>query len=612
MPYDTKNLDQFPIQPGVYLMKDEAGEMLYVGKAKNLRSRVKQYFAAGGDGRLMVPYLVPRIHSIETIVVFSEKEALLLENTLIKRHQPRYNALLKDDKGFVALKISFKEKWPAIKLVRYKGTPEPDGLYFGPYTSVKAAKKTLDLINRLFPLRQCSDEEMARRVRPCLLFEMKRCAGPCAEKCSKEEYDIHLQRTIKFLRGQDKEVLKDLYDEMEKRSQALEFEKAGQILHAIRYIEKTIEAQHVDKLMGNDAIGLFRQGSDVVLSQLIFRNGKLIGSRHYSFTTVAEEDSELVSSFLLQHYQGHHVEKPPEILLPFSLLEGDSLEEILSQNHKGRLRLHWPKRGDKKALQQMANVNAEAYYRSQKGEEEAAEQLLLEVKELLQLTNYPKVIECFDISNTSGSEPVASMVTFVNGKKESKFYRLYRLKSEKKSDDYAAMYEVLTRRYKRAKLEGKLPDLVVVDGGKGQLNIAIKVFTELDLMGVDLIGLAKEKSRHDKGLTSEQIFFPHVKEPMRLSKHSPILFLFQKLRDEAHRFAITFHRKRRSQKTLASQLDAIVGIGPKKRKALLTHFGSLKAIKEATLEELGQVKGISLANSQTIYAALLEKKKREE
>lgn len=605
MSFDPKKLDQFPTQPGVYLMKDETGQVLYVGKAKNLRLRVKQYFVPGRDGRMIVPYLVPRIHSIETIVVFSEKEALLLENTLIKQHQPRYNALLKDDKGYIALKISLKEKWPSIKLVRYKGNPEPDGLYFGPYTSAKAARKTLDLLNRLFPLRQCSDEELARRVRPCLLFEMKRCVGPCANKCTKEEYDRHLQRTIKFLRGQDREVLKDLYEEMERRSEALEFEKAGQILNAIRYIERTIESQHVDRPLGHnvDALGLYRQGHDVVLSQLLFRCGKLIGSRHYHFINIAEEDSELIPSFLLQHYEGC-VEMPPEILLPVAISDQEVLEDLLSARQKRKIILHIPQRGDKKTLLQMAQVNAEAYYKSQKDEEHFNEQLLLEMQENLSLSRYPRVVECFDTSSTSGTEPVASMVAFLDGKKASKFYRLYRLHIDAMHDDYAAMYEVLLRRYRRAKEENKLPDLVVVDGGKGQLNVALKVFEELNVTGVDLIGLAKEQGRHDKGMTEEQIFLPGAKEPILLKKNSPILFLLQRMRDEAHRFAINFHKKRRAKKVFKSALDEISGIGPKKRKALLRHFGSVNKIREASLEELQKVEGISVANAAAVYAHL--------
>ncbi len=608
MSYDPKKISTFPTQPGVYLMKNKDGEVLYIGKAKNLRIRVKQYFGAGHDTRQMIPYLVEKIANIETIVVMSEKEALLLENNLIKQYKPHYNALLKDDRSYIALKISYEDRWPAVRLVRYRGSPDPDGLYFGPYTSAQAARETLDLLNKLFPLRQCSDQEMARRIRPCLLFQMKRCAAPCTGECTKEEYDNHLDRTIKFLKGQDKEVVKDLYDEMKHRSENLEFEKAAQILRVIRQIEKTIESQYVDRPLGHDAdaIGLYRQGGEAIITQLTFRGGRLIGSFHFDFKNFVEDDHELISSFILQHYEGAS-EIPPEILLPLSIGDEIPVEEILSARQKRRVMVSVPQRGEKKALLDMANTNAEAVFKSQKDEASIREKTLLEMQEKLSLNNYPTRIECFDNSNIAGHEPVSSLVAFTNGLKESKRYRKYKLKIGSKPDDYAAMNEVLTRRYKRAKEENDLPDLLIVDGGKGQLNIALKVFEELNIAGVDIIGLAKEQGRHDKGLSEEQIFRPERKDPIILRKNSPILFLLQKIRDEAHRVAVTFHRKRRSKGTLHSRLDDIPGIGPARRKALLIHFGSLKKVQLATVEELLQVKGISAANATTIQTFLQSK-----
>ncbi len=609
MSFDPQKINLFPTQPGVYLMKDASGEILYIGKAKNLRQRVKQYFVPGRDGRLMVPYLVAKIDYIDTIVVSSEKEALLLENNLIKQHKPRYNALLKDDKSYIALKISMQDSWPTVKLVRYRGSPEPDGLYFGPYTSAQAARQTLDLLNRLFPLRQCSDQELARRVRPCLLYQMKRCAGPCAKKCTEQEYQHHLNRTIKFLRGQDKDVLKDLYEEMNRLSEALEFEKAAQILKTIRHIEKTIETQHVDRPLGHDAdaIGIYRHGDEVVLAQLLFRGGRLVGSRHFDFSNIAEDDSELLSSFLLQHYEGQ-IEIPPEILVPTALTDQASVEEILSGRQKHKVSVHLPRRGEKKALLGMAQTNAEALFKSQKDEEVLREKTLLEMQERLGLSRYPSRIECFDNSNISGFEPVSSLVAFTDGLKDNKRYRTYRLKVETKPDDYASMREVLLRRYKQAKEANDLPDLVVVDGGKGQLSVALKVFEELNVTGVDVIGLAKEQGRHDKGMTEEQVFLPDQKDPILLKKNSPVLFLLQRIRDEAHRVAISFHRKRRNRQTLRSALDDIPGIGPSKRKALLGHFGSLKKVEIASEEELRQVKGISEANIASLKAFFQGKK----
>lgn len=608
MSFDPKCIDLFPSQPGVYLMKDAAGEILYVGKAKNVKRRIKQYFVLGQDGRLMIPYLVAKIDSIDTIVVRSEKEALLLENNLIKQHKPRYNALLKDDKSYFALKISLHERWPAVKLVRYRGSPDPGGLYFGPYTSAQAARETLDLLNRLFPLRQCSDQELARRARPCLLFEMKRCAGPCAGKCTKEEYDHHLQRTIKFLRGQDKEVLNDLYDEMKRLSENLEFEKAGLVLKSIRMIEKTIERQHVDRPLGldADAIGLYRHADEVVLALLIFRSGRLIGSRHFDFANIAEEDGELLSSFILQHYEGQ-TEIPPEILLPTTPSGKVGLEEIISGRRGFKASLHNPIRGEKKALISMAQANAEALFKAKKNELLLREKTLLEMQERLELARYPHRIECFDNSSISGLEPVSTLVVFLDGVKDSKSYRKYRLKIGSKPDDYAAIREVLMRRYKRAKEENNFPDLCIVDGGKGHLSAAMEVFEELNITGVDLIGIAKEKGRHDKGSTEEQIFLPGRKDPLLLKKNSPVLFLLQKIRDEAHRTAITFHRKRRSKGILKSALLEIPGIGPAKVKALLIHFGSLKKIERASPEEWRQVKGISEANIDSLKAFFQKK-----
>lgn len=595
--FDINKIQLFPTLPGVYLMKNGEGEVLYVGKAKNLRQRVKQYFVPGRDGRLMVPYLVAKVVHIETIIVTSEKEALLLENNLIKQYKPRYNALLKDDKSYIALKINRKKKWPKVELVRYRGKPEADGIYFGPYTSAQAARQTLELLNRLFPLRQCSDQELARRGRPCLLYQMKRCVGPCAQKCTKEEYDHHLERTIKFLRGQDKEVLQDLYNEMNRLSENLEYEKAANLLKTIRYLERTIENQNVDRPLGHDAdaIGLYRLGNEVLLIQLLFRGGRLTGSRQFEFRHIGENDGELLSSFLLQHYDGQE-EAPLEILVPQPMSDNESIEEILLSRYHRKITLHNPQRGEKKALLQMAQTNAEALFKSRRKEEDLREKILLEMQESFKLSNYPSRIECFDNSHISGAEPVSSLVAFTDGVKDSKRYRTYKLKNGAFADDYAAMHEVLMRRYRRAKEEGDLPNLVIVDGGKGQLNIALKVFEELNVTGVDLIGLAKEEGRHDKGATAERVFLPGESESVNLKMNSPTLFFLQRIRDEAHRVAISFHRKRRSKQTVRSALRDVPGIGPVKQKALLIHFGSIKKIKASSDDELRQVKGITEAN----------------
>lgn len=601
--FDLKILDNLPTQAGVYLMKDQANTVLYVGKANNLRQRVRQYFISGGDGRPIIPFLVTQVTHIDTIIVTSEKEALLLENTLIKKYQPKYNALLKDDKTYIALKVTTRHPWPMVQLVRYKGKPEADGLYFGPYTSAHDARATLDLIHRVFPLRECSDQEFSRRTRPCILYDMKRCIAPCVGKCTKEEYQSNVDRTIKFLRGQDKEILRDLYAEMERHANELEFEKAQAVHRLIKQIENTLEGQRVNKPLGGDAdvLSLYRQASDIILVQLLFREGKLIGSRHYDFTNIAEEDSELISSFLLQHYTPQP-QLPHEILLPIELPDAEIISEILSTNRNRKVKVYMPQRGDKKALLEMAYLNAEATFKQEKNIEAIREKTLLEMKDVLHLNQYPKRIDCFDNSNISGTTPVAVMVSFNEGQKDTKRYRKYKINTVTTPDDYATMTEVLMRRYQRAKEENDLPDLVIVDGGKGHLNIALKVFEALNVITVDVIAIAKEQGRHDKGMTSEQVYIPNVRDPIPLKRHSAVLFLLQKIRDEAHRFAITFHRKRRNKQTLKSDLENIPGIGPKKQRILLRHFGSLKKLQEASREDLLQVKGLSKANVEAIFA----------
>jgi excinuclease ABC subunit C len=603
MPYDVALLEAFPTQPGVYLMKNDAGTVLYVGKANNLRQRVKQYFHSSGDARATIPLLLARVTAIETIVVFSEKDALLLENTLIKEHQPKYNALLKDDKSYIVLKINRSHRWPMVQIVRYKGKPQSGSLYFGPYTSALAARATLDLVNRAFPLRECSDQELVRRTRPCILYEMKRCCAPCVDRCSKQEYDHYVARVIKFLRGQDREVLQELYQEMDKEAEALEFEKAQATLKVIRQIEATLEVQHVNRPLGGDAdvIAIFRQGEELLLTLLIVRSGKLMGSRHYSFSHIAEEDNELLSSFLLQHYQ-EQSELPKEILLPLEISDAPAITEILGGRYKQKVSIYTPQRGDNRRLVEMAYLNAEAAFQKEKDVKAIREKTLFEMQERFHLTCYPRKIECIDNSHLAGSESVAAVVTFTEGEKDKKFYRKYKIREAALSDDYGAMYEVLKRRYERAEQENTLPDLIIVDGGKGQLNIALKVMKELNVTTVDIIAVAKEAGRHDKGATVEQVFLPNVKDPILLKRHSPILFLLQQIRDEAHRFAITFHRQRRSKEALRSVLSQVPGIGPTKEKALLRHFGSVKKMKEASLEELQEVKGISRKNAEALLA----------
>ncbi len=586
------DLNIIPKEPGVYLMKDKKGEVLYVGKAKDLKVRVKQYFVPGRDGRLMVPFLTSQIEAIETIVTFSEKEALLLENTLIKRYRPKYNVLLKDDKTFISLSVNHRHTWPLIKLTRYKGKPKGDALHFGPYTSAFAARQTLDLMNRVFQLRQCSDRELHSRSRPCLLYAIKRCLAPCVGKCSKETYEQEVKRAIQFLKGHDKEVIEQLKKEREEASNQMEYEKAGALHQTILQIQHvTGSQQSIIRTKGKDCdvFALYHEGKHHIIAELIFREGRLIGADHFKFVEIASTDQEIWETFLVQHYQ-EKTPLPPEILLPLELQQKKALEEILS------IKIVYPQKGEKQALVRLAHKNAKALF----SQELSREELLLDLQETCGLDRCPVRIECFDTSNISGTDLVACMVGFTDGKRDKERTRLFKVKGIDKPDDYGALKEVLTRHYTKAKEKDELPDLTLIDGGKGQLNVALDVFQALEIASVDVISLAKEEGRHDKGLHFEKIFTPHKKDPIFLSPRSSTLFILQQIRDEAHRVAITYHRKRRTKRIIQTELEGIPGIGPKKRTLLLKHFGSVKQLKKATLQELQELKGLNQKDIESI------------
>ncbi|MCP5469415.1 MAG: excinuclease ABC subunit UvrC [Chlamydiales bacterium] len=572
-------------------MFDEREKVLYVGKAKNLRRRIKQYFVPGRDGRMMVPFLTAKVKKVDTIVVTSEKEALLLENTLIKEHQPKYNALLKDDKTFFSIMINNKHKWPMLRVVRFKGGAPKNHLYFGPYTDAFAARKTLALLRQLFQLRQCSDHELAARSRPCILYEMKQCLAPCVNKCTQEEYDCQVNQVVNFLRGKDKAIHKQLEQERKEASEQLDFERAGRAHDLLEAIEKTLEKQRVQKAGQKDldALGLFRLGDHVVLTQMVFRGGKLMASHDHHFRKTAQEDEEIVRSFLMQHYEGMP-EMPHKILLPFKIPYLSVLEIVLNTE------IVIPERGNKRALVKMAETNAQAKLKQEKSACETREQVLMQMQERLHLTNFPGTIECFDNSNISGSEPVSARVLFDGGEPNKSGYRKYKIKEAASNDDYGQLKEVLTRRFQKA----DLPDLLMIDGGKGHLKVALRTLSELDISTIDVIAVAKEKGRHDKGVTEEQIFLPGRKEPIVLRANSPVLFLLQRVRDEAHRFAIGYQKERRKKRTFESELDSLEGIGPIKKKRLLTHFGSVTRLRNATPEQWSEVQGITKHDIETL------------
>lgn len=598
MLFDPASLASYPLSPGVYLMKDAKDRVLYIGKAKLIRNRLRQYFS-GQDTRPQIPYLLPQIAAIDTIIVSSEKEALILENTLIKRHQPKYNTLLRDDKTYISLIINTKSKWPMLKIGRTKGKLKPGEVAFGPYPNSYAAKQTLELLQRLFPLRQCSDRELATRLRPCLLHQMKLCLGPCCDLVTQEEYARHVDRSIQFLKGRDTGILKDLNSQMQQASDELEFERAHTLLQTIRHLERTLEKQHVSASGDEDTdiLGLYREADSVVLCQLLVRASRLIGSATFTFSGVLDDDAELLTSFIGQRYLEID-DKPKTLLLP---VEPEMREQLEDWLHLG---IAVPQRGDKLKLVDMAYQNAKAAFIREHDEEAKNEARLLELEEKLRLSHFPRRIECFDTSHLAASEIVATLVVFTDGKADKSEYRKYKVRTVDKGDDYAIMREVLTRRFSKVT---ELPNLLVIDGGKGHLNVALSVLKELDISTIDVIGFAKDDSKHTKSLTQDQIFLPGQKDALILRNNHPALFLLQQIRDEAHRTAITFNRSRFSKKSLSSKLDQIPGIGEAKQKALLKAFGSVKKMESLDVEVLSKVPGVSRKDAEKVKTALSQK-----
>jgi len=595
MSFDPKELSSYPEQPGVYLMKNGKGVVIYVGKANSLRTRLKQYFVPGRDTRKTVPFLIKELCFVDTVVVETEKEALILENTLIKKHKPKFNVLLRDDKNYVSLSINPSEKWPRLRFGRFTSRPNNGALHFGPYTSGEAARQTFDVMAKLFPLRQCSDEEFKRRTRPCLLYDIKRCIAPCVGKCEEKTYKTYVLSAIDFLKGNNKEVLANLKKEMSKAADSLEFEKAADLLRTIKQIEHvTGSANLYPGAEGKsiDAIGFSCKGHQVLITRLFFRNGSLIGSEPFLFKEIAQENEEILTSFILQQY-GDAPSLPEEILLPFPLEGEKLLSSILEEKHRRPLVLRHLKKGKKAELLALAQKNAETSLKQKTEALEFSKKILSELQQTLNLQRYPGKIECFDTSNLSGSGLVAAYVSFVDGIQDVKKTRLYHIKGIEKPDDYAALHQILTRRLLRAKEEEEFPDLLIIDGGKGQLGIALDVLKELNIINVDVLSLVKDNARHDKGITLEKVYTNRGSEAISFPFHSPLLFFLQNVRDKAHEKAISFHRNTRTKKTIKSALDSIPGIGPVKKRKLLAKFGSVQNILSQSEESLKSIQGLT-------------------
>ena len=610
MAITPEKIANLPSRPGVYLMRDDKGKVIYVGKAKDLRARVRAYFHSP-DGRCQVEFLVRRVADVETLVTSSDKEALILENNLIKQYKPRYNIRLKDDKSYLSIKVTTQHAWPRIFTTRK--IVKDGNRYFGPFSSAVAARETLDIVEKHFLLRNCTEHNFKNRSRPCLQYQIKRCLAPCVLPVSQPDYRERVRQAVLFIEGKQDELLSELRQKMAEKSAALEFEAAAKIRDQIQAVEKTLEKQRMVAHWGSDqdVFGLYREGGFIEVQVLFVRQGKLTGSQSYSLEDLEFPDDEVMAALLTQFYQGHRF-VPDEILLPVELDDREVREEYLRENKGKRVSILSPQRGAKSELVEMARENARQSFSERHDQEKAREKMLQELQSKLRLRNYPQRIECFDISMLHGANAVGSMVTFFNGEPDKSRYRHYRIRTIDASsggDDFGMMLEVLKRRFARGKEEEDLPDLVVVDGGKGQLTMALAAMAEVGVKGVEAVGLAKMRVLSAPRSTEierseERVFLPGQSNPVILKRNSNALFLLQRVRDEAHRFAITHHKKLRARQTLFSALDRIPGVGGARKRALLRAFGSIKRIEKATLEELLNVPSMNEKTAREILQSL--------
>jgi excinuclease ABC subunit C len=597
-----------PTGPGVYTFLDAKGKVIYVGKAKNLRNRVRSYLREDhDDGRRFYAHLVSSMVDLSFVATSSEKEALLLENTLIKRHRPRWNIKLNDDKSFLQLQVTTDRAWPQARLIRTTAR-EKRGAIFGPYSSARAVRETLRHLKRFFPLRTCSDAELRQRTRPCIEHEMGRCLAPCVGKVSEVEYASVVEDVVLFLKGKDDTLLPRLRDKMQEHARALRFEQAARVRDQIRAIERTLEVQRVARegARDQDVFGLAAHDGLVVVLLLPVREGQVTEPRTYELRTDLPP-SEALNAFLGQFYAAERY-VPHEVLLPFEVEDRALLEEVLSERRGSRVEVKVAVRGDRRGLVELAAKNAALALETGEEKRLATRELLEGLEERLRLSRLPWVIECFDVSTIQGSFTVASKVRFVEGTPDPGGYRTYRVRSIEGQDDFAAMEEVVERRLRSGLEKGDLPDLIVVDGGPAQLARALEAAHRAGLppQRTAIVGLAKaryvprgddlgeqgaplaEQTDDEEGALRafERVYLPGRPDPVVLEPASLECRFLARVRDAAHRAAIRFHRELRRKSALRSGLEEVPGVGTKRRRELLARFGSLRRIKEATYEEL--------------------------
>ncbi len=644
-----------PSDPGVYLMKDKTGKIIYVGKALNLKKRLASYFAGELSRHDMkTGVLIKKITDFETIITSTEHEALILESNLIKKYKPRYNIILKDGKNYPCLRLNIAEKYPALEIVRK--IKKDNALYFGPYSSAYGVRNTLRKVNRIFKLRKCRKNQFNNRSRPCLNFQIKACLGPCCNDVAEEEYKKIVKDVVLFLKGKAPELVRTLKQKMHDRALNEEFEEAAGIRDTIFAIEKTLERQVAvsTDMLDRDVIACEYLKEKAVVTILFVRAGNLIGTRYYHFNMELNTSQEILEAFIRQYYEKNAF-LPCQILISENISSRELLEHDLSLKKKRKVKILVPVRGEKKRIVEMAANNGKKELKKLVSKETEAKENLETVKRLLHMPSMPVRIECFDNSNTSGTDPVSSMVVFINGFPDKSKYRKYILKNIKGRDDYACMTEVLTRRFsnhqpgkhrdrnhqpgkqqhvdpqdgkqqdreqqdkkhlsgkkrseklqqglKKDKSDMEFPDLLLVDGGKGQISMAMAVLKQLGLENrFQVAGIAKKDT--DKGEDQDKIYLPNRSNPVNFTNAQKALFMLQRLRDEAHRFAITFQRKRRSKRAEISILDKINGIGPKKKQLLFEKYRGISKMKKASIEELASLPGMTTKIAQNLAEEL--------
>ncbi len=608
LPLVEQRLLATPESPGVYLMKDGRGVVLYVGKAAILRNRLKQYFGSPANLPNKIQRMLGHLQDFEYIVTDSPAEALILENTLIKRYKPRYNARLKDDKTYPYLKIDLNEEFPRVYITR-KVTKD-GARYFGPFATSGTVRKTMDLVKRLFPYRSCTKSITGKDARPCLEYYINRCVAPCTGYATKEDYAKVISQVVMFMDGETGTVTRDLKQNMDQASEELQFERAAVLRDRIKAVEKVAEEQRIkvdsNPVSDMDVIALAQGNNEAWVEVFFIRNGKLIGRDHFFMQGTQDDTEELVlGQFVKQLYQTAALVVPPRIIIQHLPEDSETITEWLRQVRNGAVRLVCPQRGIHKQLIQTVADNARqglAQHRiTWMGDTDVIQQATADLQEELSLPLRLHRMECYDISHIQGSNTVASMVVFEDGKPKTTHYRRFKMKTVDGVDDFASMREVLRRRFNRLASAraieqrgeddrpsvdsfGVIPDLVLIDGGKGQLSAALEVLLEMGLDDIPLASLAKE---------NEELFVPHTPEPIILPRDSQALYLVQRIRDEAHRFAITYHRNLRSKNSLKSPIDNVSGIGPKRKRMLMRRFGTLKGIKEAAVDDLASVPGMT-------------------